>query len=84
MKILHIFRNPNDITPLEIAKAQSTDNDVAILLLHDAVYANYAGEGLTVYAGADDAEVRGVAGHERAGYDRIVQMLFEYDRVISW
>jgi sulfur relay protein TusB/DsrH len=81
MKILHIIRNPNDTTPMEIARAQSRDNEVAILLLHDAVY---AAPELPAYACADDAEARGVAGHEYVGYKRIVEMLFEYDKVVSW
>lgn len=81
MKILHIIRNPDDTTPLEIAKAQSKNNEVAILLLHDAVYADIE---LKTYAAEDDAEARGVKKHERVSYDRIVEMLFEYDRVISW
>ncbi len=81
MKILHIIRNPDDITPIEIAKAQSKEHEVSILLLHDAVY---AAPGAGVYACAGDAEARGVTGHERIGYDRIVEMLFEYDKIISW
>lgn len=81
MKILHIIRNPNETTPLEIAKAQSKEHKVAILLLHDAVYAK---PDLTAYACAEDAEARGVTGHELVGYDRIVEMLFEYDKVVSW
>lgn len=81
MRILHIIRNPNDTTPLEIAKVQSRDNEVAVLLMHDAVYASPE---LTTFAAADDAEARGVTEHEKVGYDRIVEMLFEYDRVVSW
>jgi sulfur transfer complex TusBCD TusB component (DsrH family) len=81
MKILHIIRNPNDSTPLEVARAQGRDNEVAILLLHDAVYAK---PDLTSFACAADAEARGVAGHECVGYERIVEMLFEYDKVVSW
>ncbi len=81
MKILHILRNPNDTTPIEIAKAQSVEHDVALLLLHDAVYLK---PGLKAYAGADDAEARGVTANECVGYDSIVKMLFEYDRVVSW
>lgn len=81
MKILHIIRNPNDTIPLEIAKAQSRDNEVAVLLMHDAVYAK---PDLATYACANDAEARGVTIHEPVGYDRIVRMLFEYDRVVSW
>jgi len=81
MKILHIIRNPNDVTPLEIAKAQSKDNEVAILLMHDAVYAT---PDLLTFACKKDAEARGVAGHDCVDYERIVEMLFEYDTVISW
>lgn len=81
MKILHIIRKPSDATPLEIAKAQSKEHEVAILLLHDAVYAT---PDLPTYACAKDAEARGVTGHERVGYERIVEMLFEYDKVVSW
>ncbi len=81
MKILHIIRNPNDTTPIEIAKAQKREHDVAILLMQDAVYSDPE---LKAYACAADAEARGVAKHECIGYDRIVEMLFEYDKVVSW
>ncbi len=81
MKILHIIRNPNDSTPIEIAKAQSRENEVALLLLHDAVYMQPE---LKAYACKKDAEARGVTGHECVDYDRIVEMLFEYDKVVSW
>ncbi len=81
MRILHIIRNPNDTTPIEIAKMQGMEHEVALLLLHDAVYLK---PGLKVYACKDDAGARGVTDHECVGYDRIIQMLFEYDRVVSW
>jgi sulfur relay protein TusB/DsrH len=81
MKILHIIRNPDDTTPIEIAKSQSMENEVMILLMHDAVYASLE---MKAYACRDDAEARGVTSHESVGYDRIVKMLFEYDKVVSW
>jgi sulfur transfer complex TusBCD TusB component (DsrH family) len=81
MKILHIIRNPNDATPLEIARAQGREHEVAILLLHDAVYAR---TDLTAYASEADAKARGVTGHEGVDHKRIVQMLFEYDKIVSW
>ena len=83
MKILHIIRNPNDGTPLEIARSQSEEHEVAILLLHDAVYA-IPNVQFKVYACTADAEARGVARHECVDYKRIVEMLFEYDKVVSW
>jgi sulfur relay protein TusB/DsrH len=81
MKILHIIRNPYDATPIDIARAQSKEHEVALLLMHDAVFAS---PDLKVYACAADSEARGISKHEKVGYDRIVEMLFEYDKVISW
>lgn len=81
MKILHIIRNPNDKTPIEIAKAQGKEHDVALLLLHDAIYMD---TGMKAYACRDDAEARGITAHECKGYDEIVKLIFEYDRVVSW
>lgn len=81
MKILHIIRNPNDTTPLEIARSQNSNHEVAVLLLHDAVYMK---SDLRVYASASDARARGVTGHECVDYKQMVKMLFEYDKVISW
>lgn len=81
MKILHIIRNPNDSTPFEIAISQSKDHEVAVVLLHDAVYAK---PGIPAYACEADARARGVTGHECVDYKGIVKMLFEYDKVVSW
>jgi sulfur transfer complex TusBCD TusB component (DsrH family) len=83
MRILHIIRNPNDETPIEIARSQSEENEVAVLLLHDGVYANPDVQ-CKIYACAADAEARDVAGHECVDFKRIIQMLFEFDKVVSW
>jgi len=81
MKILHIIRNPNDATPLEIARSQSKEHEVAVLLLHDAVYASLD---IQVYACAADARARGITRYECVDYKQIAKMLFEYDKVVSW
>jgi sulfur relay protein TusB/DsrH len=83
MKILHIIRNPNDETPLEIARSQSEEHEVAVLLLHDAVYAILDVQ-FQVKACESDAKARGVARYECVDYKKIVEMLFEYDIVVSW
>jgi len=83
MKILHIIRNPNDATPLEIAEAQGREHKVSVLLLHDGVYANPDAK-IQVYVCAADALARGVTGHECVDYKQITKMLFEYDKVVSW
>ena len=81
MKILHIIRDPNDTMPLEIAQEQSKDNEVYVLLLHDAVYSRPA---LPACACEADAKARGVTVHKCVDYKKITAMLFEYDKVISW
>ncbi|MCX9083857.1 MAG: hypothetical protein OIN87_03545 [Candidatus Methanoperedens sp.] len=83
MKILHIIRNPNDRTPFEIAKSQSEEHEVAVLLLHDAVYIDLDYK-IKLYACNADAQARGVTRYECADYKRIVQLLFEFDKVVSW
>jgi sulfur relay protein TusB/DsrH len=83
MKILHIIRNPNEETSFEIAGSQNQEHEVAILLLHDAVYAILDVQ-VKVYACEADARARCVTKHECVDYRRIVQMLFEYDKVVSW
>ena len=87
MKILHIIRNPNDATPdatpLDIAKSQSKEHEVSVLLLHDAVYAN-PGLQIQVYACASDARARRITKHECVDFKQIAKMLFEYDKVVSW
>ena len=83
MKILHIIRNPDDIAPLEIASSQSEEHEVAILLLHDAVYA-IPDIQFQVYACEADAQARGITRHECVDYKKIVEMLFEFDKVVSW
>jgi len=81
MKILHIIRNPNDTTPFEMAKSQSVEHDVAILLLHDAVYLS---PDFRAFACEADARARGVNLLEYVDYKGIVKMLFEYDKAVSW
>jgi len=83
MKILHIIRNPNDGTPLEIASSQGEEHEVAILLLHDAVY-SIPDVKFKVYACESDAKARGVERHECVDYKKIVELLFEFDKVVSW
>jgi sulfur relay protein TusB/DsrH len=83
MKILHIIRHPNDETPYEIARSQSEEHEVAVLLLHDAVYV-IPDVQFKVYICTSDAEARGVTRHECVDYKMIVKMLFEFDKVVSW
>lgn len=70
-------------------------DDVSVLFLHDAVYdsnskakagsAQYAGAGLNVLASKDDVEARGISAEvPLLGYNEVVRLIFEHDKVISW
>lgn len=85
MRILHILRNPKDRTPLEIAEIQTREHYVGVLLLHDAVFLKEIPGNLEVYACLDDALARNISSnHTQLGYEEIVKLIFEYDKVVSW
>src|SRR3989338_5395256 len=69
MKILHIIRDKGHELAISTALAQATlggqgiSQEVAILLIHDAVLTNSDTlKGLKVFALKDDVEARGVGG----------------------
>jgi sulfur relay protein TusB/DsrH len=65
MKILHLIKNPHDSYAADIAaRQQRAGHEVALLLLHDAVYdamgvKPLSQQGIAVYACADDVQARG-------------------------
>jgi len=65
MKILHLIRNPHDSYAADIAaRQQRAGHEVALLLLHDAVYdamgvKPLSEQGIAAYACADDLQARG-------------------------
>ena len=85
MKVLHIVRAINDARALETAAEQASQGHrVTVLLLHDAVL-GAAPKSVTAIACEDDVLARG--GRSRfstAGYDAIVRMIFEHDKVVAW
>ena len=87
MKVLHIIRNSDD--PLarrmigQLADGGADGAEQTLLLIQDGVYMRP--EGLRVLACADDVRARGVeTDAELVEYQRIVDMVFEYDKVITW
>ncbi len=86
MKILHVIRKTNDVYAFDMVQRQrqAAENEVAVLLLQDAVLTPPADEA-GLFVCRDDATARGVKPRgEMVGYDDIVRMLLEYDSVVSW
>lgn len=84
MKLLHLIRTLNDDTAARVIAAQKDEHEVAVILLHDAVLSPPS-LGVPTYANAADVQARGISTDlPLVGYDRIVQMTFEYDKVTVW
>jgi sulfur relay protein TusB/DsrH len=86
MKVLHIIRSSDD--PLakrviaDISGAAGAEQ--TLLLMQDGVYTNPQGAA-NVFACSDDVAARGVTTDiPLVEYDRIVEMIFENDKVITW
>ena len=99
MKILHLIKNPHDSYAADIAaRQQRAGHEVALLLLHDAVYdamgvKPLSEQGIAAYACADDVQARGPSAPLRTGtasqtelldYEGIVTLMFAYDKVVCW
>ncbi len=99
MKILHLIKNPHDSYAADIAaRQQRAGHEVALLLLHDAVYdamgvKPLSEQGIAAYACADDVQARGPSALLRTGiasqaglldYEGIVTLMFAYDKVVCW
>lgn len=84
MKILHIIRNVDEKTAIELAKFQSKSNDVAVLLIQDGVYIKLD-KSFNTYACLKDVEARNISvDYKLVDYSEIVKLIFEYDKAIVW
>jgi len=86
LKILHILRNKGDHYAVHMALQQAKEggHDVAILLLHDAVFEAPL-EGVKTFASRKDVLARGITSHaELVDYPQIVDLIFKYDSSICW
>ncbi len=86
MRILHIVKNKHDTLSFSMAKGQALDNDVSMLLLHDAILVDRGQlNGLKVFACKDDVLARGIETQcQLIDYPEIVNLIFDNEKVISW
>ena len=84
-KILHIIKDMNDHVPIDIAKKQADSNEVGLLFIHDAVLGDLSSDFAKVYVLDADVRARNLnVEAETVDYNGMVQLLFEYDKVVSW
>lgn len=85
MKIVHLLRDPRNTYAIETITSQGIDNEVELILIHDAVYMKITCSGIKTYACKDDVESRGIESMwEVLSYEEIVKKIFESDRAVCW
>lgn len=85
MKIVHILRDANNTYAIETITSHGVDNEVELILIHDAVYLKISCAGIKTYACKDDVEARGVKPvWEILSYEGIIKKIFESDLVTCW
>ncbi len=84
-KILHIIKDMNDHVSIDIAKKQADTNEIGLLFIHDAVLGDLSPDFAKVYVLDADVQARNLnVEAETVDYNGMVQLLFEYDKVVSW
>ena len=86
MKILHMVKSPGDHLAYDIAlkQQQAGEDEVWILLLHDAVYTPPS-DWDNLYVCVDDLEARGVnCPGIQVDHGEMVDLLFKVDSVVNW
>lgn len=87
MKILHLMRQLHDQSALDIISRQAADphHEVAVLLLHDAVYVPPSLAGAELYACKDDVMARGLeTSGKLLDYTEMIDLIFAAERVVVW
>lgn len=85
MKVLHIIRSNDDQLARRMIEGMENQNhsDHALLMIQDGVYMRPGA--LRAFACAEDVRARGIETNlELVEYARIVELIFEYDKVITW
>ena len=84
-KILHIIKDLNEPVAIDIAKKQADTNEIGLLFIHDAVLGDLSSDFAKVYALDADIQARNLnVDADIVDYGGMVQLLFEYDKIISW
>jgi sulfur relay protein TusB/DsrH len=84
MKSLHIIRNIEDQLACMAIQSSSNGED-ALLLMQDGVYGEYQFDTVKIYACQEDLLARKIEkGYQQVSYQRIAEMIIEYDRTIVW
>lgn len=85
MKILHLVRSNDDRLAQRVVETMENTEDVeqTLLMIQDGVYVRRRNRNML--ACADDVRSRGIETDlPLVEYERMVDMIFEYDKVITW
>jgi sulfur transfer complex TusBCD TusB component (DsrH family) len=85
MRLLHLIRDPGEEMGWQVAEAQASRHEVAVLLLQDGVLSRRQ-TALPLYASALDLKARGLRGERVKPLSdaEIVEVLAAHDRLVTW
>ncbi len=85
MRVLHILRSLEDGRALATARSHARAHPTSLLLLQDAVLDRVRDFPGPVYACAEDVAARSKRGdYHEVGYEEIVGLLLEHEKIICW
>jgi sulfur transfer complex TusBCD TusB component (DsrH family) len=84
MKVLYLVRNQPDDLVKEMIENQSTEHEINIVLIQDAVRMAESLPG-RLFALEDSLQKRSFSRHiEAIGYKELLEFIFQNDRVLCW
>ncbi|MFQ5456176.1 MAG: DsrH/TusB family sulfur metabolism protein [Nitrospirota bacterium] len=84
MDTLHIIREPDEKTVLEIIEGEARNKKISILLVQDGVFADLDIP-VNIYVNSEDIEARGIdTGYKEVDYEGIRKLIINHKRVIVW
>lgn len=83
-KTLHLLKNKNDQDALDFIKYIEKSNEIAVVLIQGAVEMDDYPLANTPLILSEDLPPSHKSPYPTINYDRLLDMIFEYDAIITW
>lgn len=83
-RTLHILKNKTDRVPIDLIKHIEKFQKIAIVLIQDAVEMNISPLKTPALVLLEDLPSFAETSHQKITYDQLLDLIFEYDAVVSW
>ncbi len=83
-KILHILKDAADAYPLEVIRKTAVSCDLSILLIQEAVHMNIPKFQGNIFVLSEDLNPKKQSPFQSVGYQKMLELIFESDSVVTW